>query len=219
MRRKYIIIIGSIVISILWYSSILLTQNQRKDNNSNHMTLEITPQHSSYRLILVTTGDYQEENLVFTSDIRSYNIDHNELRHVNSTLSYDISNHHINRLIINTISGSDHLSSASLIFINDIIIPQIGNNLILSWTILNNLSMKQSDSLFTTSYIWTATWQDSLWTRQHITIWIQQYCSPLYYIWRKEYCSIQWNINITTPLTSGPIWAKIQGQFSTSHLQ
>lgn len=219
MKQSYILSLCCvIIISIICLYAFFLTKHQKEDNNLIHIDINIVPNQSTYNIHLLATGTQQNNTIMWKSDIQSNNNEWNRLWNTQTTLSYLIGTNTISEFIINSMSGSNFLPSAYIIFIDDIVIPQLWNNLALSWT-LQQLWAHHTKNLFTTQYSWISTGTDNLWTRQKVSLSVKLYCSPLYYLWFRSSCSLEWTITITTPLTSGPIWAKIQGQFSTSHLQ
>lgn len=218
MKLSYLIITVGIIIVFLG-GSIIYTNYARKIHNASLINLTITPPWNSYTINIVSTGqhDLYNQNILLTADIQSNNNMQELLRKSNTTVYYNQENNTINNVAINTITWSTYLPSAYRIFIDDVVIPKLGENLLSQNVITINKEIIKG--LFSHTLIWTFTGQDSLWTRQSISLSITTYCNPLYYVWRSASCTLGGNITISTPLTSGPILWKIQGKFKTSVLQ
>lgn len=206
-----IIILFSII--VLWYMY-YTTYHKRKEHNTNHINI-LTTLKSGQSFLIQWTYNHNEN--IFSWSIKW--VLHNIQRLFTSkfTLQYNPISHHINSLSIEAISEYQDLNHAEIVFIEDLIIPSIGTNLIQKP--LQHIDFQNSQNFLTNTMLWSGTYTTHNNSKQLFNIHIQQYCSLRYYLWWWDTCSIHGTIDLTTPLVSGPISWKIQGSFWTSTLQ
>ena len=216
--RKYIIITISIGIVGLFFfinKNINNSQDTRIQLINNHITL--LPNDNSYIIEITWTGQQEDMRVILHQTLTSISDNKEPLRKSNILFVYNSRDNILENLTIESLSWSDTLDHAYLVFIDDILSSKLGSNLLWSGWVLGD--KKQTANLFAHKYERTITRLDTTWSRQNMMFSYSITCSILQYFSITKHCSVDGDFSVSTPLSSGPILWKIQGQFSTSVLQ
>lgn len=192
------------------------TYNDRIYHDTNNIKI-LTTLESGQSFLIQWTYNINNSKKFFSWTIQGWSNNIISLFKSRFTLEYVTTSHNIHWFSIHEISEYQNLDHAEIVFIEDLILPNLNTNLIK--TPLQHIDFQNKKQLLTntTTWHWIYTTHNNI--KQSFQIHIQRYCSSRYYLWWKDICSINGTINLTTPLVSGPISWKIQGSFWTSILQ
>lgn len=213
--KKYFIILIFLIVGI---SAMLFFSEERYSTPSSiNFLITIAPEHESYIIESKGKAEKQEDLMSFYQYFTGVSLEDNTLWSAEISFLYDIENNTLDDFIVVDITGSEYLDYASLVFLEELILPMVGKNLF-SWaTDLGERSIRKG--FFNTSYTRNLLRKDTIGNRQNIILSLVHSCKLWYYFWREKECSVYGDYSVSTPLNSWPLRGRLEGLFSTSLLQ
>lgn len=215
-KRIWMISIILIIIVIIISYRIINHTNKPKEWN-NHITLTISPSYSSGLFILSGYRQNIDNILIFSGEIKNYDYTNEEIFTSRVNVQYNTQSNKISSFIIYDILAQSGLQYAYRVFINQMIIPNLGKELIPNSQQQTTHTTKYS--LRNTKYEWQTQHKTHNGFIQKIHIIITKKCSIRTIISTTKTCKLNGELSLNTPLSSGPIFWKIQGIIISSVLQ